>query len=652
VNLAQIWGIVWQNEPFHWATAIVLFVAIIVELYTLWQYWYSECGTTKAAIQFLIDKQKAKNVKPLDKIRPWLKEYLQTDDPSRFKQQDSKFILINYPVVLARPIPRSSLRFVTTLCTAIGVLGTFYGIQQGLQGINLDTTSSQQLMSSSKELLVGMKTAFSTSLMGLGSGSLFTIILFICDSLRQKRRDDLRQKLKAIATLETADNANREIAQVLNLVADKFTQINLSAETIGEAVGKQMQSVIVPTLRNIFQEQKKLRELQQNQGQRVLEELIKDLRIELFEPIGDRLDKSAELTQQASEAVLTLHKDLASSIVTIQNFQKDTLVSLQDFANNLKQTLSQFQTDTKGVLEQTAHDINRAIDQSIQGMTVQQSAFEASAENAADTFRGIREELETALQRRAEVEKQMLQATRTGIIHILAQANTAFEQQTNTLETVGNQACQLMDRSQENLLATLENIDQTLTATRQTVQEDLTQFREQYQANLQAFFTEQNNLLEGTLGKQRDGLAEVVTNLDSVFQDEAKRRSELTQEVDQSMNKIQASVQEINKLVSAAGLNDAQRLIQLEKLATGIGQQVQIVDNSYRNLNAKFDHSLQTWHSHLESSMKRTVDLQESFFKQADTAMAGVCGGLLHTANVLVAAKNNNDIGNGNNDHE
>jgi len=433
----------------------------------------------------------------------------------------------------------------------------------------------------------------------------------------------------------------------------------LSGEAIGEAVGQQMRSIMLPALQSIFQEQKKLRELQQNQGQRVLEELIKDLRIEVLEPIAARLDESAKLTKDASNAVLTLHNELgnisqslASSILTIQHFQKETLVSLQDFADNLKQTLSQFQTDTKGVLEQTAHDINRAIDQSIQGMTSQQSAFEASAENAADTFRGIREELETALQRRADVEKQMLQATRTGIIHILAQANTAFEQQTNTLETVGNQACQLMNRSQENLLATLGNIDETLTATRQTVKEDLTQFREQYQANLQAFFTEQNNLLEGTLGKQRNGLAEVVTNLDTVFQDEAKKRSELTQEVDQSMNKIQATVQQINKLVSAAGLNDAQRLIQLEKLATGIGHQVQIVDNSYRDLNAKFDHSLQAWHSHLENSMKRTVDLQESFFKQADTAMAGVCGGLLHTANVLVAAKNNNGIGNGNNHHE
>ncbi|MEH2112715.1 MotA/TolQ/ExbB proton channel family protein [Nostoc sp.] len=87
----------------------------------------------------------------------------------------------------------------TTLCTAIGLLGTFYGIQQGLQGINLSTEDTKELITASKELLVGMKTAFSTSMMGLGSGSLFTLVLFGCDSLRQKRRDSLRQKLKAIA---------------------------------------------------------------------------------------------------------------------------------------------------------------------------------------------------------------------------------------------------------------------------------------------------------------------------------------------------------------------------------------------------------------------------------------------------------------------
>ncbi|MBD2726544.1 hypothetical protein H6G96_09420 [Nostoc sp. FACHB-892] len=768
MEIAKVWDIIWDSEPFHWATAFVLVAAIIVEFYTLWQYWHSECGITGTSIKFLSNLKKGKNVKLLDKVRPWLKEHLGTDDFSRFKQQDGNFILIKYPSVLVHPIPRSSLRFVTTLCTAIGVLGTFYGIQQGLQGINLSTENPKELMTASKGLLVGMKTAFSTSLMGLGSGSLFTLVLFGCDSLRQKRRDSLRQKLKAIATLKTTDNNNGDLVEAFirvgnNLsglnqlsaeaigksvgksIAEQFAGLNqLSAEAIGKSVGKSIaeqfdglnqlsaqaiglavRQQIFPALEAIFKEQKQLRELQENQGQRVLEELIKDMRVQVLEPIADRLDKSAELTQQASEAVLSLHRELggisqslANSILTIEKFQKETLVELKVFANHLGYTLNQFQTDTRGVLQLTADEINRAVDQSIQGMTAQRSAFkesavetaatfrgireelqtalqeraiveqqmlqrfannmgqtlsqfqtettgviqqtsheinrgvaqsiegmiaqrsafEASAVQAAATFRGIREELQKALQERAAVEQEMLQATRTGIIQILTQANRTFHEQTNTLQIVGNQASGLMNDAKDNLLATLVNIDATLTATRHTVEDDLIRFREEYQTNLQIFFQQQNNLLEGTLGKQRDGLSGVVNNLDQVFQKESQRRSELTQEVDKSMTKIQTSVEQINKLVSAAGLNDAQRLIQLEKLASGIGQQVQIVDNSYINLNKTFNSSLESWQSHLESSMQRTVDLQVSFFQQADKSMARVCGDVLKTAEVLLEA--------------
>ncbi|MFW9260551.1 hypothetical protein [Nostoc sp. CALU 546] len=762
MEIAKVWDIIWDNEPFHWATAFVLIAAIIVELCTLFQYWRSECGTTGASIKFLSNLKNGKNVKLSNEVRQWLKDHLGTDDSSRFRQKDGNFILIKYPSVLAHAIPRSSLRFVTTLCTAIGVLGTFYGIQQGLQGINLSTEDTKELMTASKELLVGMKTAFSTSLMGLGSGSLFTLVLFGCDSLRQKRRDSLRQKLKAIATLKTAENDNREVAEALNLVAKNLTglkQLNaegigqavgrsiaeqfaglnqLSAQAIGQAVGEQVQTAILPALRAIFKEQQQLRQLQENQGQRVLEELIKDMRVQVLEPIADRLDKSAELTQQASEAVLSLHRELggisqslASSILTIQNFQKETLLELQgfaknlgdtlnqfqtdtkdvlqqtaqeinqavdqsiqgmtaqrsafeasavqaaatfrgireelqtalqeratveqqmlqEFANNMGQTLSQFQTETTGVIQQTSHEINRAVLQSIEGMTAQRSAFEASAVQVAATFRGIREELQTALQERASVEKEMLQATRTGIIQILTQANRTFHEQTNTLQTVGNQASGLMNDAKDNLLATLGNIDATLTATRQTVEEDLTKFRQEYQENLKKFFQEQNNLLEGTLGKQQEGLSGVVNNLDQVFREEFERRSKLTQEVDESMTKIQVSVEQINKLVIAAGLNDSQRLIQLANLTTDIAKQVNIVDNSYRNLNEKFDNSLQAWQGHLEVSMQRTVDSQLSFFQQADTSMARVCGGLLETAKVLVAAHDNRQFGNGGSNH-
>ncbi|WP_414564690.1 MULTISPECIES: hypothetical protein [unclassified Anabaena] len=837
MEIAKFWDIIWDNEPFHWAIAFVLIVAIAVEIYTVWWYLHSACGETQASIRFLSKLQNGKNVNNLNRVSRWLKTHLGTDDVKKIRQNiaqnDNKFVLIKYPSVLARPIPRTSLRFVTTLCTAIGVLGTFYGIQKGLQGINLSTENSQELMNASTGLLQGMTTAFSTSLMGLGSGSLFTLVLFGCDWRRQQERDSLRQKLENIATLKTVDNGNHEVFEALSLVAKNLTGLKqLNATEIGQAVGKSIaeqftglnqlsaqaigESVkqqIFPGLEAIFKEQKRLRELQENQGQRVLEELIKDLRIQVLEPIADRLDKSAELTEKASTAVLTLHQELgeisqnlASSILTIQNFQKETLIELQGFAHNLGDTLNQFQTNTKGVLQQTAHEINRAVDQSIQGLTAQRSAFEASAVQAAATFRGIREELQTAqqeraaveqqmlqgfantmghtlsqfqtettgvlqqtaheinqavdqsikgltaqrsvfeasavqaaatfrgireelqtalqeravveqqmlqgfantmghtlsqfqtettgvlqqtaheinqavdqsikgltaqrsafeasavqaaatfrgireelqtaLQERAVVEQQMLQATQNGIIHILTQANRTFHEQTNTLKTVGEQASGLMNDAKDNLLSTLGNIDTTLTATRKTVEEDLTKFRQEYQANLYAFFKEQNNLLEGTLGEQRDGLSGVVNHLDKVFRDECQRRSELTQEVEKSMSKIQMTVEQINKLVSAAGLNDSQRLIQLENLARGIGEQVEKVDSSYSNLNRKFDDSLHAWQSHLEVSMQKTVDLQVNFFQQADTSMTRVCGGLLETAKVLVAAHDTRHLNN------
>ncbi|MDJ0735826.1 MAG: hypothetical protein QNJ47_17480 [Nostocaceae cyanobacterium] len=57
-----------------------------------------------------------------------------------------------------------------------------------------------------KQLIAGMTTAFSTSLMGLASGSIFTVFLFVTDSIKQSQRDSLRAKFENITTLETAAN--------------------------------------------------------------------------------------------------------------------------------------------------------------------------------------------------------------------------------------------------------------------------------------------------------------------------------------------------------------------------------------------------------------------------------------------------------------
>ncbi|MBV6622989.1 MAG: hypothetical protein KI793_08555 [Rivularia sp. (in: Bacteria)] len=679
MNFADVWNIVWQDTPFHKAIAGILILAIVIEFCTFLEYFYLKVRITSKGIQYLKKLQKGKKPKSTEKLNLWLREHLQFDNIGGQSKIDNKFILKKYPTVLARRTPRSHLRFVTTLCTSIGVLGTFYGIQQGLQNINLgDISNSQQLMTSSIELLGNMKTAFSTSLMGLGCGSLFTFIVFLTDWLRRQRRNGLRNKLDRLATFSTSETENQNLIQAINelkqnlgnqkspsaeeigeavgrSIANEFTQLNqLTSQAIGKAVGKQIHSMILPGMSRIIEEQERIRELQENQGQRVLEQLIQDLRVEIIEPVAQRLDESAQLTQRASEAVENLHnelggisKSLATSVQTIQKFQKDTLVELQNFANNLGQILTQFQTDTTGVLERTGEEINRAVEKSIQGMEAQRTAFEASANQAADTFRGIREELQSALQERAEVEQKMLQGLRNGIVEILRRTTTVFEQQNSNLEIVGNQTSQLMNDASNNLLATLTNINETLTQTRQTVQDDLTKFRKEYQANLNNFFKEQNNLLKETLGEQRDGLAEVVNNLNTAFQEEYTRRNELSNQVNRSMNQISEAATDINQLACAVGLNSSNSLVQQEKIASelhqmsrNLNQQVEGVKTQYGQLTNAFQQSLTDWKNHFSES-------QEEYFNQADSSMAKVCSSLLQTAKVLVAANDNRNNGNG-----
>ncbi|MBF2016461.1 MAG: hypothetical protein IGS23_14920 [Rivularia sp. T60_A2020_040] len=642
MNLVAIWNIVWQDTVFHIAIAGVLVIAIIYEIFITAKYLYSGWGKTPKAIKNL------RNTRNPDFLS-WKQEHLQTNEQREFvRNNDNKFIIKKYPTVLVRPIPRSPLRFVTALCTSIGVLGTFYGIQQGLQDINLgDISNSQQLMTSSIGLLVNMKTAFSTSLMGLGCGSLFTLVLFVTDSLRQNRRNGLREKLDNLATFETAENDNQRLVDEIRELRQSLTnQQSPTAEAIGKAVAEGMKL----QLKSIYQEQQRLRQqLEANEGHKIIEKLIQDLRVEVIEPVAQRLDESAELTKQASQAVENLHRELggisqslASSIQTIQNFQQETLGELQNFANNLGQTLNQFQTDTRGVLQETAQQINSAVEQSIVGMTAQREAFQESANQAADTFRGIRGELEAALQERAEVERQMLQGLRNGIVEILNRTTTVFEQQNINLEKIGNEASTLMNSARENLLATLANINQTLTETRETVQNDLTKFREEYQINLQTFFKKQNDLLDETLGQQRDGLAAVVTNLNNVFNDEYNRRKELAQETNQTMTTLRNAISETGNLANAIGLNSSQRLIQLQELARDIGTQTQGVQREYRELSNTFRESLTAWTNHFGES-------RETFFVQADSAMANVCSNLLQTAEVLVGANNNRNNGNGRN---
>jgi hypothetical protein len=668
----------------------ILFIALfaaIVEFIAVFKWDRSKLDLARLAIDFLEKKRGNKDAKPNNEsVKKWIKRHFEEVD-SNFepKKKTGDFLLNSYPSELSQAISQSPVYFAPTLLTALGIWGTFAGIFFGLQKVDIgNIQNTQSLLESSTTLLQGMKIAFSTSLAGLGSASAMMAILAWGAGSRRKYRDGLRKRLSDIAYLESPQqllsnldqSSMGEAVKSLQQVVNSFSGLqNLSPENIAAAIQQVIKAekaplveefktnnlylqsltpeaiaeALTPQISLLQSEVSQLRKIQEDQ-QTTVQVLVRELRKELIEPVVARLDQSAELTREASTAVRELKNELggiAQSLVqavqTIQEFQKDTLTRLQEFAQHLESILGEFRNDTQGVLNQVAIEINQAVAKSIEGMKAQREAFDSSATQAAATFRGIREDLEAALVTQSAQQRQMLEDVQKSTERTLQEANQAFQHQSETLATVGAEASQLLNQAKDNLLETLSNIDVMLQNTRKTVQDGLQQFRIEYQQSLTDFFEEQNNLLNDTLGQQRDGLAAVVLDLKNTFQEEASKRKELSQEVNSSLQKMQETVAIVTNLTNAIGLNSNERLAQLEELARTIGDEARMVESSYKKMSNQYEQILEQitnefnqilaqTNQQINDYLKNASETYSSNFQDADKAMAKICGELNQTS--------------------
>jgi hypothetical protein len=376
--------------------------------------------------------------------------------------------------------------------------------------------------------------------------------------------------------------------------------------------------------------------------------------------------------KELKTALKDITKELAEAVKTIQEFQKETLRDLKQFALDLKGILDQFSRDTNGVLVTVAEEIKRAVAESIRGMEAQREAFARSAALAAESFRGIREELEKSLDKQAELQKQMLQRVEASTRKVLEEANQAFISQSQTLITLGQEASALINQAAANLTTTLVNIDKMLQKTRITVEEQLEKFRVAYQESLTKFFEDQNNLLEKTLDKQREGLKEVIDELRKVFLEDAPKMGyvikEAMEKMQETMRYMQATIADMQATLAAiqdtakilynvankTGLTSADRLQQLHEIIRELGSEANQIESACQNMVEKFDQALKIGNAQLMEYLQRANEAYLKSIEEGDRAAAEVCKqlnqtshGLMDVSHYLVASAKNLKNGNG-----
>ena len=564
---------------------------------------------------------------PTASAAQWLERWARQQPDGRPVMSGGRVQLSAEPPQLRLRAVGSPLQVAPGLLTALGVLGTFLGIHHGLGSIDFAALSStESLLGAARGLLDGMKTAFSTSVAGLQCAAVMMIVLAGTRFIRHRAAAQDLQGWRAI-TLPPGQGGLGEAA------AQMAGAVSAMNDGLGALFGR-MEAQL-----------QQLAALRSEQGESLIREVVREFREEALEPLAARLDQSAAVSERAALAVESLEgslggiaTQLAGSVETLERFQQQTHTQLQQFTQDMSGTLHQFQTETRGMLEQTGGAIQAAVDESISGMGRQREAFEESADRAAATFRGIREDLQASLRTQAEEQRGMLAAMKAANLAVIDRAEETYARQAEAIGTIGEQATRTMTTAREELEAGLCEVRAGLRETAETVQVELERFRDAYQQQLSAYLRRQSDALDEVLERQRKGLQTVVERLEQSFTEEYHRRKELSEEVAATIERLRQGAEVLDNLASTLGLHSSERLAQLITLSRQMAGQTTALESAYRDLSKQHAHSVQASREQLSGYLRDFNTQHEQVVHRIDDAAVRLTEGLYQAADVLVTA--------------
>ncbi|EKO5172519.1 hypothetical protein P0J00_000030 [Vibrio vulnificus] len=381
-------------------------------------------------------------------------------------------------------IDSSRYKLIPALLTSIGITGTFLGITLGLSEFTM-AGDSKALLASAAELLEGMKTAFYTSLAGLGTSALFMVWMKISSSVLAKAQKELISTLSSqyfeaspIYYLKNMSNegqkevleAQLRSASAMELMGEKMEATSQSLAQLGtsfngEVIAKQISTALAesietsmtPMLGEIKQELSALKDIKEQSQKELVELLIQEMKSELIAPVAEELSKTSaavtssnEITSQLNSNIERVVTSTSETVDTINEFQKETMLKLQSFAESLKGILASFKEDTQGAMISIASEVNTMLNNASQGMDSQRVAFEQSANKAASAFEGMKNSLEAALDERQSAEKDLFENVTGRINDLLSDISSSFESQTSVLAQTGETASQMMTQAQKD----------------------------------------------------------------------------------------------------------------------------------------------------------------------------------------------------------
>jgi hypothetical protein len=163
-------------------------------------------------------------------------------------------------------------------------------------------------------------------------------------------------------------------------------------------------------------------------------------------------------------------------------------------------------------------------------------------------------------------------------------------------------------------------------------QAELEKFRTAYQAALEGFFSQQTSLLEESLGRQREGLASVVTHLSETFAREAEHREVLGKEVAHQLRDLE-NIALATTASAQATLSNLTKEIQAYRV--GLSKSLEQARLLSEHLNTSLTGFAE---AHRDSMGSMQAGLAGAFTR-FDKDVSAVCTQLAQAAHIIASAK-------------
>ena len=532
------------------------------------------------------------------------------------------------------------IAYAPTLLTSLGILGTFTGIVIGL--LNFDPA---QLDASIGKLLDGLKTAFITSITGMGAGILFKVL---STTLLKPMESESESEVGPADILAKLDEQTRLLEATRDAVAGSEEsslagQVKLLRTDLADRHRDDRQAFDAFANHLWGQLEEYTQTLSKSVTEQVVQALtqvIADFNQKITEPFLAKLDEQTRLLEATRDAVAgSEESSLAGQVrllrTDLTDRHRDDRKAFDAFAEHLWEQLAEFaQMMSRSATEQVVQaltqviaDFNQKIteqfgdnfkrldasvqklvewqehyrqqleqlhalyDQSVQNITKIDSAIEHIAEssssipNSMEKLAGI---VETASHQLAELDRHL-----AAFEQLRDRAVEAVPQMQAQVEEITREISASVDAASEHYKALLENSDSYLKAQDDKAQEILTTFTDagvRIQRDLQA---EHQQLLANSDSYSQEQNAKSQEML-AVFMDASERVQRDTQSVQQQ---VSDSVQRMQSQVEAS-MNEV------------LGAQNQAVSQGVERL-----------HEHMRQSASRTGEAVNAQLEALDQLM-------------------------------